>query len=389
MAHKIALDLNNHQRTYMMRAAGVARFAYNWALEQWGIQYRAWREDNTLPKPSQFSLRKQLNEIKKESFPWMLEVTKCAPQLAIIQLGEAFKNFFAHRAAYPKFRKKGVHDRFSISNDQFAVQGTRIRIPKLGWVRMREALRFSGKLVSAAVSRMADRWFVSITVGTEDRRQHRNENQEAVGVDLGVSALATLSTGEVIQGPKAYSKLVKRLVRLSRSLSRKERGSKNREKARRKLARLHARIANIRQEGLHQLTTSLARRFSIIGIEGLNVRGMLKNRRLSRSIADGAFYEFRRQLEYKSSLYGGTVVVADRWFASSKTCSDCGYRLEALPLSVRHWVCPECGAYHDRDVNAAINLRNNAVSSTVQACGEEGYGFLFGESETGLNEAGS
>lgn len=119
MAHKIALDLNNHQRTYMLRATGVARFAYNWALEQWGIQYRAWREDDTLPKPSQFSLRKQLNEIKKESFPWMLEVTKCAPQLAIIQLGEAFKNFFAHRAAYPKFRKKGVHDRFSISNDQF------------------------------------------------------------------------------------------------------------------------------------------------------------------------------------------------------------------------------------------------------------------------------
>lgn len=157
MAHKIALDLNNHQRTYMLRATGVARFAYNWALEQWGIQYRAWREDDTLPKPSQFSLRKQLNEIKKESFPWMLEVTKCAPQLAIIQLGEAFKNFFAHRAAYPKFRKKGVHDRFSISNDQFAVQGKRIRIPKLGWVRMREALRFSGKLVSITVSRMADR----------------------------------------------------------------------------------------------------------------------------------------------------------------------------------------------------------------------------------------
>ena len=118
MAHKIALDLNNHQRTYMLRATGVARFAYNWALEQWGIQYRAWREDDTLPKPSQFSLRKQLNEIKKESFPWMLEVTKCAPQLAIIQLGEAFKNFFVHRVAYPKFRKKGVHDRFSISNDR-------------------------------------------------------------------------------------------------------------------------------------------------------------------------------------------------------------------------------------------------------------------------------
>lgn len=209
MAHKIALDLNNHQRTYMLRATGVARFAYNWALEQWGIQYRAWREDDTLPKPSQFSLRKQLNEIKKESFPWMLEVTKCAPQLAIIQLGEAFKNFFAHRAAYPKFRKKGVHDRFSISNDQFAVQGKRIRIPKLGWVRMREALRFSGKLVSITVSRMADRWFVSITVDTEDRRQQHNENQEAVGVDLGVSALATLSTGEVVQGRKLTASLSK------------------------------------------------------------------------------------------------------------------------------------------------------------------------------------
>lgn len=308
MAHKIALDLNNHQRMYMLRATGVARFAYNWALEQWGIQYRAWREDDTLPKPSQFSLRKQLNEIKKESFPWMLEVTKCAPQLAIIQLGEAFKNFFAHRAAYPKFRKKGVHDRFSISNDQFAVQGKRIRIPKLGWVRMREALRFSGKLVSITVSRMADRWFVSITVDTEDRRQQHNENQEAVGVDLGVSALATLSTGEVVQGPKAYSKLVKRLVRLSRSLSRKARGSNNREKARRKLARLHARIANIRQEGLHQLTTSLARRFSIIGIEDLNVRGMLRNRRLSRSIADAPFMSSVGSWNIKAAYMAGQLL---------------------------------------------------------------------------------
>ena len=374
-AHRIALDLNNVQATYMARASGTARFAYNWALAQWKQQYEAWKLDNSQPKPSQAALRRQLNAMKREQFPWMLEVTKNAPQMAIIQLGDAFKNFFAGRAKYPQFRKKGVHDRFTLTNDQFNIDGCRIRIPNLGWVRMRESLRFAGKIMSATVSRVADRWFVSIAVDTVgDSHLPKAENQGAVGVDLGVAALATLSTGESITGPKPHKALLGRLKRLSRSLSRKQKGSANRKKAKGKLAKLHARIAAIRSDALHQFTTNLTRRFHTIGIEDLNVKGMVKNRHLARSITDMGFFEFRRQLEYKAAMRGGRVVVADRFYPSSKTCSGCGYKLETLPLAVREWTCPQCGSIHDRDVNAAVNLKNMAVSSTVSACGEEGSG---------------
>lgn len=375
IAHRIALDLNNVQATYMARAAGTARFAYNWALAEWKRQYEAWKLDNSKPKPTQAALRRQLNSIKREQFPWMLEVTKNAPQMAIIQLGDAFKNFFAGRAKYPQFRKKGVHDRFTLTNDQFSIDGCRIRIPNLGWVRMRETLRFAGKIMSATISRVADRWFVSIAVDTaDDSHLPKAENQGAVGVDLGVAALATLSTGETIEGPKPHKALLNRLQRLSRSLSRKQKGSANRKKAKGKLAKLHARIAAIRSDALHKLTTDLTRRFHTIGIEDLNVRGMSKNRHLARSIADMGFFELRRQLGYKVAMRGGQVVVVDRFYPSSKTCSECGHKLDELPLSVREWTCPGCGARHDRDVNAAINLKNMAVSSTVSVCGEEGAG---------------
>ncbi len=374
MAHRIALDPNNRQATHLARAAGVARFAYNWGLTEWKRQYEAWKTDSNLPKPSQTSLRRQLNAIKRERFPWMLEVTKNAPQMAIIQLGQAMQNFFAGRARYPVFRKKGRDDRFSITNDQFRVEGRRIHIPNLGWVRMRESLRFTGKIMSATVSRVAGRWFVSIAVDTADPPNRPAENQGAVGVDLGVSMLATFSTAEVVPGPKPHRALFVRLRRLSRSLSRKKKGSGNRRKAREKLARLHARIANIRADALHKLTADLTRRFNTIGIEDLNVSGMLRNHHLARSIADVGFFEFRRQLEYKARRRGRTVVVADLWFASSKMCSACGSMREEMPLSARQWTCPVCGAHHERDLNAARNLAAYAVSSTVSACGGEGAG---------------
>lgn len=375
ITHQITLNPNNKQATYFAKASGVARFAYNWALSLWGEQYQAWKTDSSLPKPSQLSLRRQLNAIKREAFPWMLEVTKNAPQMAIIQLGRAFQNFFSGRAGYPRFRKKGRDDRFSLTNDQCRVEGKRIRIPHLGWVRMRESLRLSGKLLSVTVSRVADKWSVSLTVDTTDS-SHLSpaDNQGVVGVDLGVSALATLSTGEIIAGPKAYKVQLNRLRRLSKSLSRKQKGSANRHKAKMKLAKLHARIRQVRQDALHKLTTDLTRRFHTIVIEDLHVKGMLKNRCLSRSIADQGFFECRRQLTYKAEMRGGLVVVADRFFASSKTCSSCGHQVEQLPLSVREWVCPVCRCEHDRDVNAAINLKHVAVSSTVSACGEASAG---------------
>jgi len=374
IAHRIALDPNNVQATYLARAAGVARFAYNWALSEWQRQYVAHQAEPALPAPSQLALRRQLNAIKRERFPWMLDVTKNAPQMAIIQLGKAFNNFFAHRARYPRFRRKGVDDRFTVTNDQFRVDGKRCYIPRLGWVRMREALRFAGRIVSATVSRRADRWHVSITVDATEASLPPAENQGVVGIDLGVSVLATLSTGEQWPGPKALRSLLDRLRRLSRSLSRKVKGSRNRDRAKRRLARLHARIANMRRDGLHKLTTCVTGRFHTIGIEDLNVKGMLGNRCLARAIADMGFHELRRQLSYKTAWRGGQVVMVDRWYPSSKTCSCCGYRLEELALGTRSWTCPECGVHHDRDVNAAVNLKNMAMSSIATACGGKGPG---------------
>jgi len=349
LAHRIALDPNDVQATYLSRAAGTARFAYNRALAQWKQQYEACKLDSALPKPAQQSLRRHLNAIKREQFAWMLHVTKNAPQMAIIQLGQAFQNFFAKRARYPQFRKKGVHDRFTLTNDQFCAEGKRIRIPNLGWVRMRESLRFAGKILSATVSRVANRWYLSIAVETPDNSHlPKTQNQGTVGVDLGVSVLATLSTGEAIAGPKPHKALPGRIRRLSRSLSRKQKGSKNRNKARVLLSRLHAKVACIRNDGLHRFTTDVTRRFHTIVIEDLNVKGMVKNRRLARSIAGMGFFGCRRQLDYKADMRGGQLIVADRWFASSKTCSACGHKLEVLPLSVRQWTCPACGAAHDR-----------------------------------------
>ncbi len=251
LAHRIRLDPNNVQATYLARCAGTARFAYNWALAEWKRQYEACKLDPALPKPNEAALRRQLNAIKREEFPRMLEVTKNAPQMAIQQLGCGFKNFFEGRAGYPRCRRKGRDDRFTLTNDQFRVEDKRIRIPKLGWLRMCKSLRLSGRIVSASIERVADRWHASIVVDTIASFLPPAEDQGAVGADLGVTTLATLSTGETFAGPKALRSLLARVKRLGRSLSRKVKGSRNYAKPKTKLARLHARIADIRRDGLH------------------------------------------------------------------------------------------------------------------------------------------
>lgn len=387
VAHRICLKTNAKQAHYFARAAGTRRFAYNWALAQWQKQYelhKADPENPDCPQPNESELRKEFNQFKKtDGYEWIMEVTKCAPQMAIKDLGTAFLRFFKKKAKYPQFKKKGKsRESFTLSNDQTKVKGQQLWVPNLGWVRMREALRFQGKILWATVSRTADRWYVSITVETKDdshlhaRGVAKNQGNQSrgVGVDLGINRLATLSDGTKVTGPKPHTQLLKRLKRLSRQLSRKKKGSRNRDKAKMALARLHARIARIRVDALHKLTLELVLKYDWIAVEDLNVSGMLKNHCLARVIADMGWGEFKRQLEYKAQWYRCHVSVVDRFYPSTKTCSaeNCGHRMAVLPLAVRSWVCPECGTEHDRDMNAARNILTEsfkADSYAVSACG--------------------
>ena len=234
---------------------------------------------------------------------------------------------------------------------------------------MREEVRFSGPLKRATVSQEAGRWFVSVMVDTPDIKPV-DQPLPVVGVDLGIKAFATLSTGESIEGPKAHKTALKRLRRANKALARKRKGSANFRKAKRRLARIHSRVANIRKDATHKLTTMLAKTFKVIGIEKLNVKGMAANRSLARSVMDGGFFEFRRQLTYKTQFYGARLVVADRWEPSSKTCSCCGVVKPTLDLAERTFRCDDCGFEADRDHNAATNLARIAASSAVTACGE-------------------
>jgi putative transposase len=369
LAHKIALDPSAKQRVYFARAAGTARFSFNWALAEWQKQYKAGG------KPSEISLRRQFNALKREQFPWVYDVTKAAVQEAIIDLGTAFRAFFEKRGRYPRFKKKSGRASFCAANEAgtFRTDGKRIKLPVIGWIRMREEVRFTGPLKRATVSCEAGRWFVSLMIDTTDV-QPVMQPEAVVGVDLGVTTLATLSTGEAITGPKAHKELLGRLRRSNKALARKRRGSQNFKKAKARLARLHGRIANIRKDSTHKLTTRLTKTYRVIGIEDLNVRGMAANRCLARSIMDGGFFELRRQLTYKAKLYGSQIVVAGRFEPSSKTCSCCGVIKDTLALAERTFRCDDCGFEAGRDVNAALNLARIAASSAVTACGENRSG---------------
>ena len=373
----IELKPNNKQATYFKKACGVARFAYNWALAEWQKQYqedKAYREsceqsglaidESQLNLPNHRKINKLFNAIKREQFPFMMEITKCAPQIAIKQLSDAYKRFFKGESKHPKFHKKGEKDRFGLSNDLFKLKNENgksfIQIPKLGWVRMNEGLRFHGKIMSATISTRGERWFVSINVELSEAIQPLPKTKQSIGLDLGITHLATLSDGTKINAPKPLKNYLKKLRRLNKSLSRKQKGSNNRAKAKIKLSRLYYRISNIRKDFLHKLTTELVRKFDVICLEDLNVQGMLKNRRLSRAIQDLGFYELKKQLIYKANQFGKTVRSVERFFPSSKTCSCCGFKLEKLSLSVRKWTCEKCGAEHDRDINASINILNFA-----------------------------
>lgn len=369
-AHKIRVYPNNKQANYFARACGVARFAYNWGLEQWTELHKAGE------KPNANDIDKMFNAIKKTDFPFVKEVTKCAAQRAILNLGVAYKNFYRNVKAgttkagkdfgYPKFKKKGVHDSFYLANDSVKVEGKRVFIAKLGWVKMAESLRFDGKIMSATVSRKADMWFVSVSVQQEV--PDLDPVKGTLGIDVGIRPLAVTSDGEVFENPQALKQAEKTFRRLYKAVSRKQRGSKNRKKAVVKLARQHHKVSCIRKDVHHKATTAITTSCDVVCIETLNIRGMTKNRKTAKALHDSALSIFFEQIRYKSEWRGISVVKADRWFPSSKTCSGCGHVKANLLRSEKLYKCDVCGLEIDRDLNAAINLKNYAVGSTVKAC---------------------
>lgn len=367
LGFKTELKLNNKQRTRVLKHCGVARHAWNWglALTKQILDHNKLNPEQKIKFPSAIDLHKWLVGLVKPENPWYFEVSKCAPQYALRDLKIAWDRCFKKLSGVPKFKKKGKSDSFELDGTIKICGSRKIQLPRLGVLKTYENLP-QVKPKSATISRTANRWYISFKIEVEP--SDTPKAVDAVGVDLGVKSLATLSTGEVFEGAKSYRQLEAKLSRRQWLNRHKQIGSANWKKAQRQIAKLHQRIANIRSYSLHKLTTYLAKNHGVIVIEDLNVSGMVANRKLAKAIADMGFYEFRRQLEYKTKLYGSSLMVVNRFYPSSKTCSQCGTKKESLSLQERVFKCEHCSFECNRDLNAAINLKN-AVSHTVSACG--------------------
>ncbi len=384
LAHKIRLDPTPDQIRFFKQAAGTARFVWNWALAEWNRQYEAGQ------KPQGSALKKPFNAIKYQQFPWLHNVHRDAHAQPFADLTDAWHRFFAGQNDRPVFKKKRkTSDSFYVANDKCQIAERRVKLPKIGWVRLRESLRFPGTILGARVVREADQWFFAGQVSVPDSIYYRTRTGNGLeGVDVGIKTVATLSTGDKIAGPNAPRRALRRLKIGQRAITRKMQAAKvrigvapqdplpkgtrlprsrNGDKATNHVARTHLRVANLRRDFLHKTSTDLCRKNQAIGIETLSVRGMMANHRLARSVADQGFWQFFTMLKYQAERYGTQLVPADHWFPSSKLCSTpgCGYLKKDLTLKDREWTCPSCGTWHDRDVNAAQNLARLATETAL------------------------
>ena len=396
LAHRIRLDPTADQREYFARAAGTARRVWNWALAEW------LRQRDAGGKPNAMALKKQFNAIKychpdwldADGNPWLRTVHRDSHAQPFAHLARAWSRFFEQirnkePAHPPRFKKKGrCADSFYIANDKFRFEGMVVVLPLIGAVRLSEQLRLSGKIMGATVRREAQHWFLSVQVEVPDQQSLRPRTADGVvGIDLGITAAATLSTGEKIVSPRPLKAALRRLRIRSRRASRKHKAAKaaagivgalpkgtrlpvsqNSKKASGALGRLHARVAALRSDFTHKLTTRLCRENQTLVIEDLHVKGMMACKNRALHLADIAFGTVRRQLVYKAVRYGCELVVADRWYPSSKLCSGCGAKNAALGPGERSWTCAACGATHDRDINAAINLERLATGAAGRPC---------------------
>ena len=371
--HKIALRPNRDQIAWFYQQCGYAKFAYNSALSDFKVD----------TKLSMYDLNKRFNQ-KKKAFDWTKAQDQRAAMYAVHNLGCAIDNWKAKRAKFPRFKKRGCKHAYTTDEQAVRIEGKRIKLPKIGWIRTFEKLRFVGKIVSVTISRTAHRWFASVSVEVqppihrcpatsefvdwfasqvEVGTPHQIEGSiyPAIGIDVGISTLATLDNGTKYENPKPLKRYERKLAREQRKLSRKVFSSKNWYKQKRIVERLHYRIACIRKDAHHKATTDILIGVSKIGIETLLVTNLLKNRKLAKALSDASLGGFLEKLKTKAGTLGIPITQADRFFASSKTCSACGCKKEDLTLSDRQYHCSHCGTSIDRDVNAAINLRTLAV----------------------------
>ena len=365
-AFKYRFYPTQEQETLLRRTLGCVRLVYNRAL---AFRTEAWYQKQERVGYGQSS--SMLTEWKKEEELSFLNEVSCVPlQQGLRHLQTAFSNFFAGRAKYPNFKKKRnggsaefTKSAFKFRDGQVYLAKSTVALP-IRWSRQLP----QGSEPSTITVKLepSGRWTVSLLVD-DLTIQPLPSIDKAVGLDAGITSLITTSHGEKVANPKHFAKGFKRLRKAQKALSRKQKGSLNREKARRKVAKVHAQIKDARQDFLHKMTTRLVRENQTIVAESLAVKNMVKNRKLAKSISNAGWGEIVRQLAYKSLWYGRTFVQLDRWFPGSKTCSSCGHQVDSLPLNVRKWDCPKCSAHHDRDVNAALN--HLAEGRSVLACG--------------------
>ncbi len=360
-AHKIRINPTSEQESQLWQAAHNARFTFNWGLARWNEIYEAGG------KPMINFIKKELTAVKRKDFPWLLESSKSVVEYALTDLKVASKKFFDRTAERPHFKsRRKATPSFGMANDRVRLDGYNLKVQKIkGWINMTETLRFEGKLMSIRFSFRAGWWWASFSVDVTDQAlvsdEARTSVRDAVGLDLGIKSLIVTSDGEVIENQGNLRKHLKRLCKAQKSLSRKVQGSNRWYKAKAKVARLYYKISSLRNDHLHKVTTSLVQTHGFIGIEDLNVKDMVKNQKLALSLSDAALGELRRQLEYKTEWAGVILQKVGRWFPSRKLCHTCGHKNEILTLPDRKWVCVGCGKVVDRDFNAALNIRDEAL----------------------------
>ncbi len=353
------------QQTMLLQHFGCARFIYNWGLDK---KIKAYQADKT--SLSYVDLAKELTKLKKtEEHKWLNDVAAETLQQSLRCMDTAFKNFFREKKGFPKFKSKRKDKECCkfIMSIRFDFATWKVKIPKVGWVKLCKNKEFDqskAKLgtLTVSIDKCGTYW---CTILTEDGNsvppKAKVERKASVGIDLGIKDFAILSDGTKIDNPKYYEKSQRHLKRLQQRLSKKTKGSSNRRKAKRKLSKYNRYIANCRNDFLHKLSTEIVRSYGTICIEDLNVKGMMQNYHLAKSIGSASWSEFRRMLSYKCDWYGKNFLVIGRFEPSSKTCNNCGYVNKELTLKDRQWVCPKCGAVLDRDINAAINIRDMAL----------------------------